>query len=163
MNFPLKSLLGANAIDHFSNPRLSLQFRISQQKYIRSWRKISAEITAANGQLVVVCQAPLSASQAISKKLAPNFPIIFDHYEHIASFFRVAGYGNSLPTGDDITAVLVDSEGRVVQYWDNSPMPKVFLPTVFAWNDLRKSKNESQVRRKPFRRGALDELSEEST
>jgi len=112
---------------------------------VRSWRKVYPEVVAASGQLMVVVQSALSTHSYVSKKLAPNFPIVFDHHEHVASHFHVGGHGNSLFSGDEIVLILVDSDGRLALTFDGLPQPKNVLTTCVGWKaDVKKLRSEKR-------------------
>lgn len=138
--------------------QLSNKVSASVQKYIRSWRKIYPEITSTKGQLMAVTQAQLSQSSYVSKKFGANFPLVFDHHEHIASYFHVGGHGNTATGADDVTVILVDSDGRLVMTFDSTvPNPKTVINAVAAWKlDAKKPKPAQLKRRKTFKRNGSD-------
>jgi len=94
---------------------------------------------------MVVVQSALSTHAYVSKKLAPNFPIVFDHHEHVASHFHVAGHGNTPILNDEIVVMLVDSDGRLALTFDGIPQPKNVLTTCIGWKaDVKKLRREKK-------------------
>lgn len=114
-------------------------------------------MTSTKGQLMAVTQAQLSQSSYVSKKLGANFPLVFDHHEHIASYFRVGSHGNNVFGSDDVTVILVDAEGRLVSTFDNFMSPKAIMSAVANWKTItKKPKGAMLKRRKTFKRNGSE-------
>jgi hypothetical protein len=115
---------------------------------------------------MAIAQTPWSQNSYVSKKLAPNFPLIFDPHEHFASFFHVAGHGNTLLTSDDLTVILVDDNGRLAGAWEssnNTPLPtsKTIMSSVHTWiREVLKGRQSLRDKRKTFRRAGSDHSSD---
>lgn len=112
---------------------------------------------------MAIVHAPLSQSNYVCKKLSTNFPIVFDHHEHVASHFHVAGHGPNLTGAEDVTVILVHG-GRMALGWESAgtntplPNPKIVMSTVQLWlKDALHSKGK-----KPGKKNGGSEASSDS-